>query len=223
MRLEVPFSEELRDAMVLSSGGTLVTARAALEHGISAHLGGGFHHAYPDHGEGFCMLNDVAVAARVLIEEGIVARAAVIDLDVHHGNGTAAIFADDPAVFTFSMHQENNYPADKPASDFDVALEDGIGDEEYLDLLSQSLPKVFDAHEPQMVFYLAGADPYRDDQLGGLALTLDGLRKRDRMVLEAASERDVPAAVVLAGGYAYRLEDTVAIHVATIEEVLRTA
>lgn len=220
MRLEVPFSEELRDAMLLSSGGTLQTARLALEQGVAGHLGGGFHHAYADHGEGFCLLNDVAVALRVLVHEGAVARGAVVDLDVHHGNGTAAIFTDDPAVFTFSMHQEKNYPADKPPSDLDVALDDATGDGEYLQLLEEHLPKVLDGHAPEVVVYLAGADPYRLDQLGGLALTRDGLRARDRMVLETCRERNVPVAVVLAGGYAYRLEDTVAIHAATIEELV---
>lgn len=223
MRLEVPFSEELRDAMVLSSGGTLVTARHALEDGVAGHLGGGFHHAYADHGEGFCMLNDVAVAARVLLQEGVLERVAVVDLDVHHGNGTAAIFAEDPAVFTFSMHQDSNYPADKPPSDLDLGLDDGTGDEEYLDLLREHLPTVLDGHAAELVIYLAGADPYRSDQLGGLGLTPDGLRIRDRTVLEAARERGIPVAVVLAGGYAFRLDDTVAIHVATVEELLRVA
>lgn len=222
MRLEVPFSEALRDAMVLSSGGTLLAARRALEDGVAGHLGGGFHHAYADHGEGFCMLNDVAVAARVLVREETLERVAVVDLDVHHGNGTAAVFADDPAVFTFSMHQENNYPADKPPSDLDVGLDDGTGDEEYLGLLDEHLPVVLDGHRPELVICLAGADPYTHDQLGGLALTLEGLRTRDRRVLEAAREREIAVAMVLAGGYAFRLDDTVAIHVATIEELVRS-
>jgi acetoin utilization deacetylase AcuC-like enzyme len=220
MRLEVPFSEEGRHAMILTCGGTLLAARLALEHAGAGHLGGGFHHAFAGHGEGFCLLNDVAVAARALIHEGRVERAAVVDLDVHHGNGTAAIFADDPAVFTFSMHQEENYPAWKPPSDLDVGLDDRTGDEEYLALLEQHLPSVLDGHAPQIVLYLAGADPYRDDQLGGLALTLEGLRRRDRMVIEAARERGVAIAVLLAGGYAYQLEDTVSIHAATIEELV---
>jgi acetoin utilization deacetylase AcuC-like enzyme len=222
MRLEVPFSEEVRDAMVLSCGGTLLTARLALEHGRAGHLGGGFHHAYAGHGEGFCMLNDVAVAARGLVADGSVERVAVVDLDVHHGNGTAAIFADDASVFTMSMHQENNYPADKPPSDLDVGLDDRTGDDEYLALLDDALPKALDDFAPGLVIYLAGADPYREDQLGGLSLTLDGLRERDRRVIGGCRERDVPVAVVLAGGYAYRGEDTVAIHVATVEEMVRT-
>jgi acetoin utilization deacetylase AcuC-like enzyme len=221
LQLEIPFSEEGRDAMVLCCGGTLLACRLALERGRSGHLGGGFHHAYADHGEGFCLLNDVAVALRALVAEEVVERTAVIDLDVHHGNGTASIFAQDPSVFTFSMHQENNYPAHKPASDLDIGLEDGVGDQAYVALLTDALPQVLDGHEPEVVVYLAGADPYRYDQLGGLALSMDGLRRRDRAVYDAALERGVAVAVVLAGGYAYRLEDTVTIHAATIEELVR--
>ena len=220
LRLEVPFSEEGRAAMALTCGGTLLAARLALEHGGAGHLGGGFHHAFAGHGEGFCLLNDVAVAARALMGEGRIERAAVVDLDVHQGNGTAAIFADDPAVFTFSMHQEENYPALKPPSDLDVGLPNRTGDDEYLALLERHLPRVLDGHAPQLVLYLAGADPYRDDQLGGLSLTIDGLGRRDRMVLEAAREREIAVAVVLAGGYAWQLQDTVSIHAATIEELV---
>jgi acetoin utilization deacetylase AcuC-like enzyme len=210
------------DAMALACGGTLLAGRLALEHGSAGHLGGGFHHAFADHGEGFCLLNDVAVAARVLLGEGRVGRVAIVDLDVHHGNGTASIFAGDPDVFTFSMHQERNYPADKPPSDLDVGLDDRTGDGAYLDALARHLPEALDG-SPDLVFYLAGADPYRDDQLGGLALTIEGLRRRDRMVLEAVQERGIPVAVVLAGGYAYRLEDTVRIHAATIEELVHAS
>ena len=218
--LEIPFSEEGRDAMVLNCGGTLLACRLALEHGVAGHLGGGFHHAHAGHGEGFCLLNDAAVALRTLVAERRIERAAVVDLDLHHGNGTASIFADEPAVFTFSMHQENNYPAHKPPSDLDIGLEDGVEDEEYLAHLRGCLSRVLDGHEPELVLYLAGADPYRDDQLGGLRLTSDGLRQRDQMVFEAGRDRGIPVAVVLAGGYAYRLEDTVAIHAATIEELV---
>lgn len=220
MRLEVPFSEAGRDAMILSCGGTLLACRLALEHGRAGHLGGGFHHAYAGHGEGFCLLNDVAVAARTLVHEGVVERVAIVDLDVHHGNGTASIFADDPSVFTFSMHQEHNYPADKPPSDLDMGLEDGVRDEEYLGRLEGALEQVFGDPAPELVLYLAGADPYADDQLGGLRLTREGLRRRDRMVFEAARSRGIPVAAVLAGGYAHRLDDTVAIHAATIEELV---
>lgn len=220
LELEIPFSEEGRDAMVLSCGGTLLAGRLALRHGLAGHLGGGFHHAFADHGEGFCLLNDVAVALRALLGEGAVDRAAVVDLDVHHGNGTASIFAGDDAVFTFSMHQENNYPAEKPPSDLDIGLADGVGDDAYLARLEGALSGVLDGHEPELVLYLAGADPFRDDQLGGLALSKEGLGQRDRMVFEACRQRRIPVAVVLAGGYAFRLEDTVAIHAATIEELV---
>ena len=221
MQLGVPLTAELRDAMALSCGGTLMAARRALEHGVAVHLGGGFHHAYAGHGEGFCLYNDIAVAVRVLRGEGVVERVAVVDLDVHHGNGTAAIFAEDDTVFTFSMHQQNNYPAVKPPSDLDVGLEDGTEDDEYRDLLGSALLEVLGESVPELIVYLAGADPYREDQLGGLSLTLDGLRRRDRRVLDRAAERSIPIAVLMAGGYAHRLEDTVSIHVATVEEAVR--
>lgn len=218
--LEVPFSPELAEAMKLCCGGTLLAGRLALEHGACPHLGGGFHHAFADHGEGFCLLNDVAVAAAELLASGEVARVAVVDLDVHHGNGTAAIFAGEGRVFTMSMHQQNNYPLEKPPSDVDVGLRDRTGEDEYLDLLQQHLPAAVEKHAPDLVFYLAGADPYRLDQLGGLALTRDGLRERDRTVLDACRSAEVPVAVVLAGGYAVDTDDTVAIHAATVEETL---
>ncbi|MBI4539081.1 MAG: histone deacetylase [Gemmatimonadetes bacterium] len=214
--LEVPFSDELRRAAFLSVGGTLLAGREALETGIAVHLGGGFHHAFPDHGEGFCLLNDVAVAARAMMAEGRIERAAVVDLDVHHGNGTAAIFAGDPRVFTFSMHQEHNYPAFKPPGDLDIGLDDGTGDEEYLRQLRQHLPRVVEGHRPELVFYLAGADPYREDQLGGLTLTKEGLCERDEYVLHSARDAGVCVAVTLAGGYARRTEDTVEIHCNTV-------
>lgn len=220
IELEIPYSEKAREGLMLMCGGTLLAGRLALEHGCAAHLGGGFHHAFAGHGEGFCLLNDVAVASRVLIAESQIERVAIVDLDVHHGNGTAAIFADDQSVFTFSMHQESNYPAEKPPSDLDLGLDDHASDEVYLDLLSEHLPKVLKDHDPDLVFYLAGADPYKDDQLGGLGLTLKGLRCRDRFVYDSVRDRQIALAVVLAGGYAFRPEDTVAIHVATIEELV---
>ena len=184
--------------------------------GIAVHLGGGFHHAFPDHGEGFCLINDVAIAIRVLQREGVIRRAMVVDLDVHHGNGTAATFQSDPDVFTFSMHQERNYPAWKPPSDVDIGLEDGTGDTEYLSLLERHLPDLVARHRPDLVFYLAGADPYQFDQLGGLGLTLEGLRRRDALVFERATRAGVAVAVCLAGGYAVRTDDTVAIHCNTV-------
>lgn len=217
LQLEVPFSPAFRDAMTLCCGGTLEAARRALDRGVAVHLGGGFHHAFADHGEGFCLLNDVAVAARALLAGGRVERVAVVDLDVHHGNGTAAIFADDPAVFTFSMHQQNNYPAVKPPGDLDLGLDDGTSDGRYLEILEGSLGQVWE-HRPEVVIYLAGADPYRDDQLGGLALTVDGLRERDRTVFQACRAEDVPVAVTLAGGYAVNTDDTVEIHCGTVRE-----
>ncbi len=217
--LELPWSEEIADGFRLMTGGTLVAARRALADGVCGHLGGGFHHAFRDHGEGFCLFNDVAVAIEVLRREGRIARAAVVDCDVHHGNGTAFIFVGDPAVYTFSIHQQVNYPMVKPPSDLDMGLADDTGDAEYLDRVSGALPQVM-ASNPDVVVYLAGADPYEDDQLGGLALTKDGLRRRDRLVLDACRQAAAPVVVLLAGGYARRLEDTVEIHAATIEEAM---
>jgi acetoin utilization deacetylase AcuC-like enzyme len=218
--LELPWSEEIVEGFRLMAGGTLTAARLALDQAggqIVVHLGGGFHHAFPTHGEGFCMFNDVAVAIRALLGEGALERVAIVDLDVHHGNGTATIFKGERSVFTFSMHQFHNYPAVKPRGSLDIGLIDGAGDIEYLHTLREALPKVM-ASQPHVVFYLAGADPYEDDQLGGLCLSQEGLRKRDRMVFRAAAQARVPVVVTLAGGYARRLSDTVAIHTATVEE-----
>jgi acetoin utilization deacetylase AcuC-like enzyme len=180
------------------------------------HIGGGLHHAFPNHGEGFCPFNDIAVAVRDLQSRGL-ERVAIVDLDVHHGNGTAFVFETAPSVFTFSMHQQHNYPMWKPRGSLDIGLADGTGDVRYLRELEQALPAVL-AGDPQCVFYLAGADPYEDDQLGGLRLTRDGLRHRDRIVIERVTAAGVPLVVTLAGGYARHIEDTVAIHAATIEE-----
>jgi acetoin utilization deacetylase AcuC-like enzyme len=221
-RLEVPITRELVRAARVACGGTMLAARRALDEGITVHLGGGFHHAFADHGEGFCLLNDVAVAAAALLAERKAEQVVIVDLDVHHGNGTAAIFADEPRVFTFSMHQQNNYPAQKPRSDFDVGLPDGVRDEHYLGMLDEHVRRILDARRPDIVFYLAGADPYREDQLGGLGLSLEGLRQRDRLVLHECHHRNVPVAVTLAGGYALRTDDTVSIHVATVQEAVDT-
>lgn len=210
----MPLSDEFRRASRVCAGGSTAAGRTALGEGVCFHVGGGFHHAFPDHGEGFCLINDVAVAVRSLIADGAVDRAAVVDCDVHHGNGTAAVFSDDERVFTFSLHQERNYPMHKPPGSLDVGLRDGVGDEEYLGVLRDRLPEVLE-WGPELVFYLAGADPYRDDQLGGLALTKQGLRERDGTVLEACRREGVPVAVCLAGGYAVRLRDTVEIHCGT--------
>ena len=216
MELEVPFSPALVKAFWLAAGGSILAADHALNDGMALSVGGGFHHAFPDHGEGFCLINDVAIAIRTLQREGVIRRAAVVDLDVHHGNGTAAIFQGDPDVFTFSMHQQHNYPAWKPPSDLDIGLEDGTGDTEYLALLEQHLPEILARHRPDLVFYLAGADPYRFDQLGGLGLTLEGLRRRDEVVFERATNAGVAVAVSLAGGYALSADDTVEIHCNTV-------
>ncbi len=221
LTLEVPFSEALRASMWLCAGGTMLTGHLALERGIAVHLGGGFHHAFPDHGEGFCLINDVAIAIRALQRDGRIDRALVIDCDVHHGNGTAAIFQNDPAVFTLSMHQERNYPAWKPASDLDLGLDDGTKDAEYLALLRTHLPDIVERHRPTLAFYLAGADPYQHDQLGGLALSIEGLRERDATVLATLANAGVPVATVPAGGYARRTDDTVEIHCNTIREAQR--
>jgi len=221
LTLEVPFSEALRESMWLCAGGTMLTGHLALERGVAVHLGGGFHHAFPDHGEGFCLINDVAIAIRALQRDGRIDRALVIDCDVHHGNGTAAIFQNDPSVFTLSMHQERNYPAWKPPSDLDLGLDDGTGDTEYLALLRKHLPGVVERHRPDLAFYLAGADPYQQDQLGGLALSIEGLRERDATVLATLADAGVPVATVPAGGYARRTDDTVEIHCNTIREAQR--
>ena len=222
LRLETPFSPELRSAWILCCGGTLRTAQLALAHGAAAHIGGGFHHAFSGHGEGFCLLNDVAMAATATLGRGLAGRVAVVDLDVHHGNGTAAIFRDDPRVFTFSMHQQNNYPAFKPPGDLDVGLEDGTEDDEYLGLLNRHLATVVDDFRPDLILYLAGADPYGQDQLGGLALTKEGLRVRDETVVASAAAAGVPVAVTLAGGYAVNTDDTVEIHCNTVKAVLES-
>jgi acetoin utilization deacetylase AcuC-like enzyme len=214
--LELPWAPELADAFRLMVGGTMAAAAAAAEDGAAAHLGGGLHHAFANHGEGFCPVNDVAVAVRVLQRDGRIARAAVVDLDVHHGNGTAMIFEHDASVFTFSMHQQHNYPLFKPRGDLDIGLDDGTRDGRYLELLREALPRVL-AHRPQLVVYLAGADPFEHDRLGGLKLTKGGLAQRDRLVIHAVRGAGIPLVVVLAGGYAVDVSDTVDIHVATID------
>ncbi len=218
--LELPFSPELREASLLCAGGTTLAGHLAISRGRSVHLGGGFHHAFADHGEGFCLLNDVAIAAATLLEAKEVDRILIVDLDVHHGNGTASIFSEEARVFTLSMHHQWNYPAIKPPGDLDVGLDDGVGDEEYMQLLHEHLPRVLEEHEPQLIFYLAGADPYEADQLGGLGLSIEGLRERDEFVLDTAAEAEIAVAVTLAGGYAVRPSDTVAIHCGTVEAAL---
>lgn len=219
-QLEIPWSPEIADGFRLMVGGTLRAARLALTDRLAVHLGGGLHHAFANHGEGFCMFNDVAVAIRRLQRDGSIRRAAVVDCDVHHGNGTAMIFGRDPEVFTFSMHQQHNYPMWKPPSDLDIGFADGARDESYLAKLEEALTVVL-AHRPDVIAYLAGADPFREDQLGGLSLTKDGLRRRDRLVFGACGRAEIPLFVTLAGGYARQVEDTVDIHVGTVEEARR--
>ena len=215
IRLELPYSRQMVDAFFLAAGGTTLAGRKAQERGIAYNIGGGFHHAFPGHGEGFCAIHDVAVAIRTLQKEGLVNTALVIDCDVHHGNGTAAIFYGDPKVATISIHQLNNYPTQKPASSIDIPLEDGTGDEEYLGKLKEVYGVAVPGLRPDIVFYVAGADPYMEDQLGGLNLTLEGLRERDRLVFEEPLRLGIPVVVTLAGGYALKVEDTVTIHCQT--------
>ena len=243
LTMEIPFSPELVRVFWLSAGGSILAAEHALQNGIAFNIAGGFHHAYPDHGEGFCMIHDVAVAIRRMQKDGKIRTAMTVDCDVHHGNGTAAIFAGtrtsaDPLpsvasstlgrsggrarqaqagdVFTISLHQYNNYPPDKPPSSIDVDLPDGISDEDYLAWLDNALSSGLRQFEPDLICYIAGADPYREDQLGGLALTIDGLKKRDALMFKVACAKNIPVMVTYAGGYAVRVEDTVTIHCNTI-------
>jgi acetoin utilization deacetylase AcuC-like enzyme len=211
-RLEIPWSQQMAEAFCLAAGGTTLAARFALRENTAFNIGGGFHHAFANHGEGFCAIHDVAVAIRKLQQEKLIERALVVDVDVHHGNGTAAIFSGDASVFTLSIHQFHNYPQFKPPSNIDVHLEDGVGDEEYIQRLDQAVEKALSQFEPQLLMYVAGADPYKEDQLGGLALTIDGLMERDRLVFSIARHAKIPVCVSLAGGYARNVEDTVTIH-----------
>jgi acetoin utilization deacetylase AcuC-like enzyme len=216
LRLEIPYSPELVRAVWLSAGGSILAGRLALDDGSAVNLGGGFHHAYADHGEGFCVLNDFAIGIRRLQKDKAIERAMTVDCDVHHGNGTAAIFAGDSSVYTLSIHQVNNYPYPKPPSTLDIDLRDGVEDAEYLEELESGLDQALGEFQPDLIYYVAGADPYRDDQLGGLKLSIDGLDKRDRLVFEKARAKNIPVAVTLAGGYARRVEDTIQIHTNTI-------
>lgn len=211
---EIALTEDLLSAYGLASGGTLLACREALPRGRAMNLGGGFHHAFPERAEGFCYVNDVAVAIRRLQRDSLIRRALVADCDLHQGNGTAFIFRRDPTVFTFSIHQERLYPI-KESSDLDIGLPDFAGDEEYLGHLERVVPRLLDEFRPDLVLYLAGADPFLRDQLGLLTLTFEGLRRRDELVITACVGRDIPVAVVLAGGYAEDVGDTVRIHVTT--------
>ena len=200
-RIGLPATQPLVRRTWLAVGGTVLTARLALSHGLACHLAGGTHHAFPDHGSGFCIFNDCAVAARVLLAEGAVQRLMVIDLDVHQGDATAAIFADEPRVFTFSAHCASNFPLRKQTSDVDLPLADGLEDVDYLLAIGDLIPDLLDQHHPQLVLYNAGVDPHRDDRLGRLCLSSDGLLNRDRLVLDACLRRGIPIATVIGGGY----------------------
>jgi acetoin utilization deacetylase AcuC-like enzyme len=248
MQMEIPYSPELVRAFWLAAGGSILAAQHALNDRVALNIGGGFHHAFPDHGEGFCMIHDVAVAIRRMQRDDKIRTAMTVDCDVHHGNGTAAIFAGtrtpsdplpstsastigsaaDPSrsgkmrhahagdVFTISLHQHNNYPAWKPHSSIDVDLPDRIGDDDYLAWLDNALSSGLRQFEPELICYIAGADPYREDQLGGLAMTLEGLKRRDELVFRVARARNIPVMVTYAGGYARKVEDTVTIHCNTV-------
>lgn len=217
-RLGLPWSESLVRRSFYAVGGTLGASNAALGAGYCSNLAGGTHHSFADRGEGFCVLNDVAIAIRAMRARNRIRRAAIVDCDVHQGNGTATIFAGDDETFTFSMHGANNYPLFKARSTLDVELPDGTGDDEYLKTLALHLPAVF-AHDPDVVFYLAGADPFAKDKLGRLALSIDGLRERDSYVLRECYEREVPVVTVMSGGYGKDINDTIEIHCNTIRTV----
>jgi acetoin utilization deacetylase AcuC-like enzyme len=214
-RLGFPWSQALVERSYRACGGTLGAARFALDEGIAMNLAGGTHHAFPDRGEGFCVFNDVAIAIRALQAERRIDRAAIVDLDVHQGNGTNAVFADDDRVFTFSMHGRRNYPFTKVPGSLDIELEDGCGDDDYLALLTEALPGALAKADPDLVIYLAGADAHEDDRLGRLRLTASGLARRDALVLESLREVGIPVAVTIAGGYGRDIEMTVGIHLET--------
>lgn len=221
--LELPYSAELLEFARLMVGGTVLAATIASEDGLSVHIGGGFHHAFHDHGEGFCILNDVGVAIRKMQKKGVFRHAMIVDCDVHQGNGTAEIFADDDTVFTFSLHQMDIYPAQKEKGTLDIGLWADDGDRKYLDSLKSQIPRVYEEFNPDVVFYLAGADPYEKDQLGGLKMSLEGLKERDRAVIQGALRLKIPVIILFAGGYAYDVMDTVAVHLNTIKVTQKLA
>ena len=208
---EIPLTHEIVQAYRLSAGGSILAAEEALKKGMGIHLGGGYHHAFPSRAEGFCYINDVAVSIRKLQRDEKIKKALIVDCDLHQGNGNAFIFGNDPSVFTFSIQQENLYPV-KEKSDLDVGLADFTGDEEYLARLKESLYQIWGQFKPDIVYYLAGADPYEDDQLGNLKLSIQGLKRRDKLVIGECLKRGLPLVICLAGGYAFKIEDTVEIH-----------
>jgi acetoin utilization deacetylase AcuC-like enzyme len=241
LEMEIPYSPELVRAFWLAAGGSILAADYALNEGIAISIGGGFHHAFPDHGEGFCMINDIAIAIRCMQRDEKIQRAMTVDCDVHQGNGTAVIFApsgvpgnragmspvvnvadmarvrrNSTDVFTISLHQENNYPAFKPPSSLDLNLPDGLGDDEYLACLGDAISLGLSKFRPELICYVAGADPYREDQLGGLSLSIEGLKARDKLMFQVAKAEDIPVMVTYAGGYAHKIEDTITIHSNTV-------
>ena len=215
---ELPLNEAIRDFFLLTTGGTIKAAELSLEQGAAFNIGGGWHHAFPDHAEGFCYLNDVAIAIKKLQQEKKAKKFAVIDGDLHQGNGTAFIFQRDPNVFTFSVHQENLYPV-KQKSSLDVGLPDYAGDDLYVKAFQEHIPVIYEQHQPDLIAYVAGADPYKEDQLGNLQVTMEGLKKRDEIVIGEARKRSIPFFVVLAGGYSRNTEDVVNIHFQTLAVV----
>ncbi len=221
--LELPFSHELVKFAWLTAGGTILAAEKALEKGVAVHIGGGFHHAFHDHGEGFCVINDVAIALEKLKRRGAVLRAMVVDCDLHQGNGTAHILSDRDYAFTFSIHQMDIYPSEKAQSTVDVGLWAGDGDTQYIKAIRAHFPRLYREFAPDLIFYLAGADPFEKDQLGGLRVSKEGLAERDRVVIGEARRLGIPVAIVLAGGYAADVEDTVAIHFTTIKVAEKSA
>lgn len=218
LKLEMPFSKQLFESFLYCTDGTIKACETAHYHNVGFHLGGGFHHAFSGHGEGFCILNDIAVAVKKLLVSGRAGRIMIVDCDLHQGNGTASIFTDEPHVFTFSMHQNNIYPYPKEKSSLDIDLPPGVDDTEYNEILKTNLKKIIRDFKPDFAFYVAGADPFNGDLLSGLSLTIDGLRKRDGIVMKYIKGANLPVVVTLAGGYAARLEDTVEIHYNTCIE-----
>ena len=222
-RIGLPWSPELVERVRYSAGGTVAACRAALVDGVSVNLAGGTHHAYRDRGQGYCLFNDIIIAARTMQAEDRAQRVVVLDCDVHQGNGTAALAADDPTIFTFSIHNQQNFPLQKEASDLDIGLDDGTGDEEYLAALEEGIPHALAAADADLAIYLAGADPHEKDLLGRFKLTKEGLATRDRMVFSACREMSLPIAVTIAGGYGSRIRNTVDIHLQTVYIALETA
>lgn len=222
-RIGFPWSESLVRRAQAAAQGTLIAAQQALRDGLASNLAGGTHHAFPDHGEGYCVLNDMAIAVRTLQRDGLVRRVAIIDCDVHQGNGTAAVFHQDPDVFTFSMHGEKNFPLRKEISHLDIALPDGTGDEEYLQILADHLPAILNQWQPEIIFYQAGVDPHERDRLGRMKLTHDGLRRRDDFVIAECRQRNIPIITTMGGGYGRDLSDTIEGHCNTIRAAIDAA